>query len=52
MTVDELIKKLEDFDGDMKVVISDDNFDFAIESVADNGFDTVWINAGDKTEDE
>lgn len=50
MTVEELLKKLADFDGEMIVRITDGEDDFLIDSVDDDGVDTVVIIAGDKVD--
>ena len=46
MTVEELIKKLGEFDGDMVVIISDGDFDYHIDVVNDDGVDKVVILEG------
>lgn len=51
MNVNELVNKLTDFDGDMEVVITDNSVDFIIMTVSDNGFDTVWLTAGESDND-
>ena len=51
MNVNELVNKLTDFDGDMEVVITDNSVDFIIMTISDNGFDTVWLTAGESDND-